>query len=292
MSLTTSIARLIFAATDRARDRGLRPLPGLIRFENVVYARSPERTLSLWYPEGTEGRLPVIVVVHGGGYVYGSAKIYRHYAEDLAARGFCVICFNYRLAPASRFPAPLEDLNETLVWMTENIGVFPFDISNVFFAGDSAGAQIASQYAAICSSPEYAGIMGIEPPFFRLAAMALNCGMYDITGRLLPDRSFLKSSIRAYFTGRAVETYGEKLNVTAYIGRRYPPCYLASSPGDILLTHYEPMMGLLKNAGAEVEGKLYGDEHTGHVFHLNVRSETAKQANGDEEDFFRRHLRL
>ena len=67
----------------------------------------------------------VILYLHGGGYVYGSAERYRFYCADLAQRGFTVVNFNYRLAPEYSFPAPLEDLNAVMAWVAANAGPYP-----------------------------------------------------------------------------------------------------------------------------------------------------------------------
>lgn len=286
MGIKIALTKLIFKNADRKRDKGTRPASGLTGASGIVYARDPDRTLSVWYPEGTDRKLPVIVVVHGGGYIYGSDQIYSHYSKALAGYGFAVVCFNYRLAPGYKFPCPVIDLNECLKWIVNGEHSFPFDDGNVFLAGDSAGAQIASQYGVIYSSREYAEIMEITPPDFRLAGMALNCGMYDIPLISVNSPPSSRHVMNAYFTKNPL-VYGEKINALKYLGDNYPPCFVVSSPGDFLLAHFAPMMELLKDRGVYTKGGLYGNENTRHVFHLAVGTELAQKVNGEETDFFR-----
>ena len=290
MSLGTKVVKTIFNMSDKARDRGVKSESGILCYKNLRYKSDPERMLWVWHKEDVSSRMPVIVVVHGGGYVYGSPQVYQYYCERLALSGFIVVCFDYGLAPKYIFPTPLIDLNDTLTWMIENVETFPFDIGNVFLVGDSAGAQIASQYAALYSNPDYAEIMEITPPPFKLAGLGLNCGMYDITGDILLSKGFTKTISEAYFTKEALKRFGEKLNVMKYISSRFPPTFLFSANGDFFLNKLEPMFNILQARGVRSESKIYGDKYTAHVFHLNVKSELATKANSDELEFFKKQI--
>ena len=128
-------------------------------------------------------KTPGILWIHGGGYVYGSTKQYQFYCMGLAQRGFAVVSFNYHLAPKYKFPTPVYDTNLVMEWICRKAEIYGFDTDNVVIVGDSAGAQLASQYAVICTDPEYAKIMEITPPEFTLRAVGLNCGMYDLKKR-------------------------------------------------------------------------------------------------------------
>lgn len=222
MSLSAKLLRLSFARSDAKRDAGL-TVPNSIKYiSDIPYGGNREyNTLDICFPRETEGLLPVIVSFHGGGYVYGSTKIYKFYCADLASRGFAVVNFNYRLAPEYRFPTPLYDMNAVMEWLVKNGADYHADANNVLLVGDSAGAQLASQYAAIVTNPVYAGIMGITPPKFRLAALGLNCGMYDLERRA-HDRTGISSVFADYF-GPDPDSYGEQLKVLDYVTYRFPP---------------------------------------------------------------------
>ncbi len=289
MNLKAYLVRRGFAKSDAKRDAGLSIPEDVELFEALPYGEHKMHTLDVSRPKGA-GRLPLIVNVHGGGYVYGSTLPYRYYCASLAQRGFAVVSFNYRLAPEFKFPTPLYDLNSVMEWCFANAEKYGFDTDNIFMVGDSAGAQLASQYAAICTNPEYAKIMDIYPPeALRFGAIGLNCGMYDL-GSFLNGRSGANAIMDCYFTKKP-ERFGEKLRVLDYINADYPPSYLISSPGDFLLGCCEPMWSFLQSRGVEAEYKIYGDKSTGHVFHVNVRLPIGHEANDDETDFFRRHMK-
>jgi epsilon-lactone hydrolase len=86
------------------------------------------------------GMAPTILLLHGGGYVMGSAFGYRHLAGALAAAAdACVIVPDYRLAPEHPFPAAIEDAVRAYLWMLDSGG----SAEQIVVAGDSAGGGLA-----------------------------------------------------------------------------------------------------------------------------------------------------
>ena len=155
MSLQGIMFNIRASRSDRERDAAI-PLPtGITECRNISYGSHGKNSLlDVYYPDGTVSALPTIVSIHGGGYVYGSKEIYRRYGMDMAKRGFAFVNFNYRLAPKWRFPTPLADTNGVLQWVVKNAQRYHLDPDRIFLVGDSAGAQLASQCAAIQTNPQ------------------------------------------------------------------------------------------------------------------------------------------
>lgn len=274
--------------SDAKRDRGLKTPEDIRRIDRIPYGPDARwNTLDVYRPRGKAGKLPVIVNIHGGGYVYGSTKQYQFYCMGLAQRGFAVVSFNYHLAPKYKFPTPVRDTNLVMEWICRKAEIYGFDTDNVVIVGDSAGAQLASQYAVICTDPEYAKIMEITPPEFTLRAVGLNCGMYDLKKRAgeIPGNKLMID----YFT-KDPSVYGKKLDVLSHVTEKFPPAYLLSAKGDFLVEQCRPMAELLRSKGVPCKYRIYGDEKTGHVFHLDMRSDLARKANDEEIAFIREHL--
>ncbi|HIV41186.1 MAG TPA: alpha/beta hydrolase [Candidatus Mediterraneibacter guildfordensis] len=274
--------------SDAKRDRGLKTPEDIRRIDRIPYGPDARwNTLDVYRPRGKAGKLPVIVNIHGGGYVYGSTKQYQFYCMGLAQRGFAVVSFNYHLAPKYKFPTPVRDTNLVMEWICRKAEIYGFDTDNVVIVGDSAGAQLASQYAVICTDPDYAKIMEITPPEFTLRAVGLNCGMYDLKKRAgeIPGNKLMID----YFT-KDPSVYGKKLDVLSHVTEKFPPAYLLSAKGDFLVEQCRPMAELLRSKGVPCEYRIYGDEKTGHVFHLDMRSDLARKANDEEIAFIREHL--
>lgn len=112
MEKMSSIIRREFKKGDDIRDAGLTAPDDVIRYKDIAYGKdSAMQVLDVYRPKDTEGNLPVIVSVHGGGWVYGDKELYQYYCMSIAQRGFAVVNFTYRLAPEYQFPAPMEDTN-------------------------------------------------------------------------------------------------------------------------------------------------------------------------------------
>ena len=262
---------------------------GVVCKENIRYG-SDEKShlLNVYFPEGTTGNLPTIVSIHGGGYVYGDKEVYHYYCADLARRGFTVVNFTYRLAPKHKFPAPLEDTNRVMKWIVTCARKYHMDPDRLFIVGDSAGAQIASQYAAIAANPDYAALFGFSVPPIHIRALGLNCGMYDLP-------AMVQGGIRglaADYLGRKFDTADPRLDVLGAITSDYPPAFLLTARNDFLRDYAEPMTRFLAAKGIDTQYRCYGSEENGlgHVFHVDIRLPEAAVANDEQCDFFRQFL--
>lgn len=278
------------AKSDRRRDSAI-PLPtGVTQCRNISYGSYGDSSLlDVYYPDGTSTPLPTIVSIHGGGYVYGAKEVYRRYGMDMARRGFAFVNFNYRLAPKWKFPTPLADTNAVLQWVEKNAKRYHLDPDRIILVGDSAGAQLASQYAAIHTNPEYAALFELNLPNVRIRAVGLNCGMYDLAAQAAGERK----GIQLDYLGRALSAGDPRLQVLDAVTADYPPAYITTSCHDFLRANAEPMCHFLEEKGVPSAWKCYGsegDETVGHVFHVNILLPDAVQCNGDAAEFFKKYV--
>ncbi len=289
-----SIEALLFSIgasrSDAKRDAAI-PLPrGITECRNISYGEHGSSSLlDVCYPEGTDRPLPTIVSIHGGGYVYGSKEIYRRYAMDMARRGFAFVNFNYRLAPRWKFPTPLADTNAVLEWVVKNQTRYHLDPQRIILVGDSAGAQLASQYAAIHTNPGYAAHFDLTLPEVTIIALGLNCGVYDTAQQAAPPRKGLALD----YLGRKIPADDPRLKVLDAITDKYPPAYITTACHDFLRDCAQPMYELLVKRGVPCQWKCYGTEENGkvgHVFHVNILLPEAIQCNDDAAAFFRRFI--
>ena len=290
MSLTSAFLRASFKRSDDRRDKGLETPERIQRYDDLVYG--PDATwnkLDVYRLKALDGPLPVIVSVHGGGWVYGDKERYQYYCMDLAGRGFAVVNFTYRLAPEFKFPASLEDTNLVFSWVLEHAADYGFDTGRIFGVGDSAGAHILALYCCACGDEGYAKRLGIRPPAgFMPKAVALNCGCYhieagkkmDLTTRLMKD---------LMPQGGTPEEL-ELVDVLGHVTAAFPPAFVMTSDGDFLAPQAGPMVHRLEELGVMVNSRFYHgdkDHPLGHVFHCNLKLEAAGACNRDTCDFFR-----
>jgi acetyl esterase/lipase len=91
---------------------------------------------------------PAILHIHGGGYVGGSAKsAVRDNQETALAHGAVVVSVEYRLAPETPFPGPLDDCYAGLLWLYRNARVLGIDTSRIAVKGLSSGGGLAAMLA-------------------------------------------------------------------------------------------------------------------------------------------------
>ena len=307
MSKTSEAMRRDWAIGDGKRDEGLTTPDDIERFDDIKYGTDDMNMLDVYQQKGTSGkRMPVIINVHGGGWVYGDKNLYQYYAMSLAKRGFRVINFTYRLSPEAKFPAPIEDTCSVVCWMRDNADKYKFDTDNVFMVGDSAGAHILGLFCAVCTDAAYADKLHIAQPtlekydsdrteIFMPRAIGMNCGAYKILSEKIGDKDFMDPDLREdFFTEDGSLAERKLANVTDHVNSSFPPAYImtafgdttaGAAQGDLLTDAYE------KN-NVEYVRKEYGNdkELLYHVFHVNMREKLGIKCNDEECDFFRAHM--
>lgn len=290
MSLQSVMFNIRASKSDKIRDTAI-PLPeGVTECRDISYgSHGSWNLLDVYYPRGTSEALPTIVSIHGGGYVYGSKEIYRRYGMDMAKRGFAFVNFNYRLAPKWKFPTPLHDTNAVLNWVCKNARRYHLDPSRIILLGDSAGAQLTSQYAAIHANPEYAAKFQMQLAPVTIRAVGLFCGMYDMVERASGERKGLALD----YLGKKLASDDPRFDVLGSIGSNYPPAFIATACHDFLRSCAEPMFHFLQEKGVAAEYHCYGteeQENVAHVFHVNIVLPEARQCNDDAALFFAKYV--
>lgn len=313
MSQTSEKYRIEWLAADRARDTGLAEPADVEAFKDIPYGPAGHwNLLDLYMPKAAAEncmteinkakKLPVIISIHGGAFVYGQKETYKFYLMSLAQRGFAVVNFNYRLAPEYKFPAALEDADAVVHWVMDNASKYNLDAKNIFMVGDSAGANYAALYSIYCVNPEYARKVQdaanswygkqarINPPLtFKPRALALNCGLYDVTA----DRDNHADIMVDLFSEEHLMECCEYLNVMDYLTADFPPAFVMTGEYDFLKLQNRHMAATLGKLGLPHVFKHYGtknDKEISHVFHVNMKLPLAHLCNDEECEFFKRYI--
>jgi len=123
-------------------------LPGDLHIENRFVMGQDSGTkirLRVYQPESTPAPTPVLVWLHGGGYVIGRPEMDDHICvEYVRALGITVVSVDYRLAPRDPFPAGLEDSYAALVWVGSQSRQLGVDPRRIAVGGASAGGGLAA----------------------------------------------------------------------------------------------------------------------------------------------------
>lgn len=152
--------------------RALQPgLPGGAKVtRDHRYGPDERHRLDVFTKDGLSGA-PVLVFVHGGGFVMGDktsegSPFYDNIGGFAVDEGYVGVTITYRLAPAVKWPAGGEDVASAVDWLRENVAQFGGDPERIFVMGQSAGAVHVADYVARLSP--------------RIAGALLISGLYDV----------------------------------------------------------------------------------------------------------------
>ncbi|MBQ9269786.1 MAG: alpha/beta hydrolase [Oscillospiraceae bacterium] len=292
MSVQSRMIRFLFTRSDNKRDAGLCTPDEIIRSDDICYGDNTKwQVLDVYRPKMSGIQpLPVIVSVHGGGWVYGDKERYQYYCMDLARRGFAVVNFTYRLAPRHKFPASLEDTSLAFSWVSTNAKQYGLDLDHVFAVGDSAGAHLLGLYCCMCVNPEYARSYSFAASaMLKPNAIALNCGIYEIR---TTGGSMNKSLMKDVLPEKGTDDELEQINVLRHMNSDFPPVLYMTCSGDFLQDQAALLGERLHKLQIPSVSKFYGDKDhiLPHVFHCDIRSHEAARCNDEECAFFRSFL--
>lgn len=111
---------------------------------------APDITLHIYLPEDAARPVPCIYHIHGGGYVGGKAatleRLHRPLVREL---GCALISVDYRLAPETPHPGPIEDCYAGLAWINANAAALDIDPARIGVMGESAGGGLAAALALL-----------------------------------------------------------------------------------------------------------------------------------------------
>lgn len=281
------IVRAVFgqngAATVAEMERHVPDTPLTAKLGVSYGAEGSDTTFDLFTTAAAGERRPTVVWIHGGAWVSGSSANVDPYLRILAGAGYTTIGVNYSVGPERTYPTAVRQLSEALAFIQSHADELSVDPRTIVLAGDSAGAQLASQLAALTTNPDYADLLGIAPVLSssQLAGVILNCGVYDL--RSMSDLRGLigwgfSTSLWAY-TGTkdwSVESAGATMSTIDFVTSDFPPTYISGGNGDGLTwLQAIPMTQRLRQAGVEVTPLFWPADHTPalqheYQFHLDL----------------------
>ena len=211
---------------------------------DIAYGPDPRQKLDLYRPDKPRADGHTVIFFYGGAWETGSKGDYLFVAQALVASGYTVVIPDYRLYPAVRFPAFVDDGARAARWTADRVGS-----DKVFIMGHSAGAHIALLLAA---NTPYLATAGVDR--MNLGGAIGLSGPYDF----LP----LKSA-------KLIEIFGgankPEIEAITFARAPLPPALLIHGTADTTVypRNSQNLAAAWRAAGAPVELKLYPD--VGHV---------------------------
>jgi acetyl esterase len=256
--------------------------PEIGAFHEAIQLR-PGLTADVAVPKGN-GPHPVVVYLHGGGWIGGSTKTHRKLGMQFAEAGYLTINVEYRLAPEHPFPAGLEDCVYAVKWAGDNAKRWNGDVSRLAVGGDSAGGNLTAATLTSLAAEKYAG------PAKPKAALLIY-GLFDFPATIKREKADLIDGMVKAYAGAGYPAILEDPRVSplrAVKPGALPPSFVICGTADPLLPETHAMADALKRADIRHEVVILEDMPHGFL-QFNVLS-GCKQGLDQIFDFLRRTI--
>lgn len=279
-----SMALLLFCPTLQAADtKPAAPTktipPGVKLLPNIEYASVNGKSLllDLYLPDTSGKPLPVIMFVHGGGWVAGSKSDYK--PIFLTEFGYAVASINYRFSQEAPFPAQIQDCKAAVRWLRAHARFYNLDRSRIGVWGTSAGGHLV---ALLGTSGDVKELEGDEGNLDQSSRVQAVCDWYGPTDFLKIDEEAAQSalgdhrmnanspdSLVSKLIGGPIQKNKDKValaNPLTFVSKDDPPFLIIHGDKDstVPLAQSEILRDALQKAGVEVKlivlpGAIHGD---------------------------------
>jgi acetyl esterase/lipase len=231
--------------------------------------------------------------------VGGSKDEIRNYLQVIAGHGYVVASPSYSLAPENRYPTPLIQVMAALGHLASNADRHGADASRIILAGDSAGAHVAAQVAALLTTPGYDNAVGVRPTIGpeALRGLVLACGPYSVElareASSPAGRLFIKTVMWAYSGKRRFldDPTFRRASVVDHVGAAFPPTLVTVGNADPLRQHSELLVDRLRSVGSKVETMFWPAAHEpplGHEYQFDLDTDAGQTFMARLVDFLGR----
>ncbi|KOU62112.1 alpha/beta hydrolase [Streptomyces sp. IGB124] len=206
-------------------------------------------------PAGAEGELPVVVFVHGAGWVFGNARTHDRLVRELAVgTGAAVVFPEYDLSPEHRYPVALEQVWTVARWVVTDGAAHGLDATRIAVAGDSVGGNLSTALTLLAK--ERGGLtLAHQVLFYPVTDANFDTGSY----RQFAEGYFLRRDGMQWFWDQYTTDERERAQITASPLRAaveqlagLPPALVITAEADVLRDEGEAYAAKLRQAGVEV----------------------------------------
>lgn len=230
---------------------------GVTLIRDLEYAKvgAKRLLLDLYVPEKVERKLPLVVWVHGGGWVGGDKFPYP--VEFTATRDYVVACIKYRFSNEGTFPAQIYDCKGAIRWLRANADKYPYDPQRIGAFGCSAGGHLVALLGTAGGVKELEGDVGGNlDQSSRVQAVCNWCGPTDLTLCAPPAAPQVLVDVTRQFLGGPPEEFAKRARAAspvAYVNKETAPFLNVHGAIDsvVPVVHAELLDAALRKAGVE-----------------------------------------
>ena len=284
--------------SDKKRMATQTPPENVVKVKDIPYIDdgNPYHKFDVFYPEGKIAKegLPVIIDIHGGGWMYATKDLNKYYCMELAKKGYCVFSISYRLVPDVTVNEQIKDCTEALAFIRANMKDYPANKKTVMLTGDSAGGQLALYSTILNNNPDAREIFGTVDTKLNIKCLLLTSpvtyaksgGWFSIYTKKMWGKDYKTKSTYNYMD----------LNEIMELANDMPPTYFITSSGDTL-AHDQTVnaYNYFVEKGYECEIEDFTDLKDGkklpHVFSvLDPFDEYGQKAIDNALDYYQKSL--
>ena len=260
---------------------------GVAKIRNLAYVDDGARRhrLDVYGPRLAVTGAPVLLQIHGGGWMIGSKEQQGlPLMYQLAQHGWICVAINYRLSPRATWPDHLLDCKRALAWVKEHIVEYGGDPDRVVVTGGSAGGHLAAMLGLTANDPSFQP--GFETVDTSVRAFVPIYAVYDFTDRegFRGTRDPLRRALERHIVKRSRDDdpgIFELASPMSHVRDGVPPCFVIHGTLDTLVPvqearHFVDLLRAVSTAPVAY-AELPGTHHAFDVF-ASIRSLVAVDA--------------
>lgn len=269
----------------------------VVRDVPIAAQGAPSASVNIYTPKQGPTPHPIILWLHGGAFVGGNKTDIQTYSTILANAGYTVASLDYTRPPDARYPVPIRQANEALGFLRSNVSRYGGDPDRIFIGGNSAGAQLASQTAAVETNPTLAQAMHLTAslPQGVLRGAILNCGAYDMATLKKIRAPFFHAAIWSYTGYRNWMQFPgiNQLSTVQQITSNYPPVFITGGDADSLTPQSHELVATLQKQHVPVTTQFWEGSGAGlgHDYQFEFSKPQARETFQNTLQFLSAHAK-
>jgi acetyl esterase len=233
-----------------------------VQIEDRIVPGGPsgEVSVRIMRPPGATGPLPVILYIHGAGWVFGNAHTHDRLIRELTVgTGAALVFPNYSLSPGARYPVAIEENYAALEWIAEHGAESGLDASQIAVVGDSVGGNMAAAVTLMAkerSGPKIA----TQVLFYPVTDASFDTGSYH----QFAEGYWLRRDAMQWFWDQYTTDEAQRDEITASPLRAsleqltgLPKALVINGEADVLRDEGEAYARKLRQAGVDVTATRY-----------------------------------
>jgi acetyl esterase/lipase len=211
-------------------------------------------------PRGSTGPLPVIVYIHGAGWVFGNAHTHDRLIRELAVGANAAVLFpNYSLSPEAKYPTAIEESYAVATWVAQHGAEENLDRTRIAIAGDSVGGNMSAALTLLAKQRGDVSFVQ-QVLFYPVTDASFDTDSYH----QFAEGYFLRRDAMQWFWDQYTSDAAQRAEITASPLRAsrdelagLPPALVITGEADVLRDEGEAYASKLRAAGVPVTAVRY-----------------------------------